>query len=164
LERVALGELTLQKMGYKFKRLKYLRIAQRAFLTSLNETDWEVCRVKYPHHCTDQILNNFVILFSNWKDPAPKKKKKKHAEAAEEEILLTAYREGFTAYIALAIDWLRMKNTIDNVLTEKEANRACSRLEHPKFGNIMYQIYPNDVLKLHEYMPKRPYGLILADV
>jgi hypothetical protein len=137
LERVALGELTLQEMGYEFKRLKYLAIAQRAFLTCLNETDWEVCRVKYPHHCTDEILNNFVTAFSMWKDPLPNKKKKT-VGVVEEEIPLTAYPEGFTAHIALAIDWLRMKNTSDNVSTEEEANRACNRFEHPKFGNIMY--------------------------
>jgi hypothetical protein len=39
LKRVALGELTLLEMGYKFKLLKYLGIAQRAFLTCLNKTD-----------------------------------------------------------------------------------------------------------------------------
>jgi hypothetical protein len=72
-----------------------------------------------------------------WKDPTSKKKKK-NAGAVEEEISLTAYPEGFTAHIALAIDWLRMKNTSDNVSTEDEANRACSRFEHLKFGNIMY--------------------------
>jgi hypothetical protein len=48
-------------------------------------------------------LNNFVISFSNWKDLAPKKKKK-DAGAVEQKIPLTAYPEGFMAYIALAID------------------------------------------------------------
>jgi hypothetical protein len=64
LERVALGELSLQEMGHEFKRLKYLRVVQRAFLTCLNKIDWEDCKIKYPYHCTDKILNNFVTSFS----------------------------------------------------------------------------------------------------
>ncbi len=63
LQWVILGELSLQEMGLEFKRLKYLAIMQQAFLTSLNEETWMDCKTKYPQHCNDEILNNFVPLF-----------------------------------------------------------------------------------------------------
>jgi hypothetical protein len=97
------------------------------------------------------------------KDPTPKKKKK-DVGANKEEIPLTAYHDGFTAHIDMAHEWLMMNNSGDKVSTEEEANRACTHFEHPKFRNILYQIFCKDVQKLVEYMPKRPYGLILADI
>jgi hypothetical protein len=92
------------------------------------------------------------------------KKKKKDVEAVEEEIFLMAYPDGFTAHIGMAIEWLMMKNRSNKVPSENEANRACNHFEHPKFENILYQIFSKDVKKLVEYMPKRPYGLILVDI
>jgi hypothetical protein len=77
---------------------------------------------------------------------------------------LTAYHDGFIAHIGMAHEWLRMKNSGDKVSTKEKANHACSHFKHLKFGNILYQIFSKDVQKLVEYMPKRPYGLILADI
>jgi hypothetical protein len=85
-------------------------------------------------------------------DPTSKKKKK-DGGAIEEEISLTIYPDSFTAHIGMTHEWLRMKNSVDKVSIEEKANRACNHFEHPKFGNILYQIFP-----------KRPYGLILADI
>jgi hypothetical protein len=57
-----------------------------------------------------------------------------------------------------------MKNSGDKVSTEEEINRVCKHFEHLKYGNILYQIFSKDVQRLVEYMPKRPYGLILANI
>ena len=53
-------------MGQEFKRLKYMGIVQKAFLSSLVEPSWSACKAKYTEHCTDEILKNFVPLFSTW--------------------------------------------------------------------------------------------------
>jgi hypothetical protein len=89
------------------------------------------------------------------KDPNLKKKKK-DVGAFEEEIPLMAYPDGFTAHIRMRQKWLRMKNSNDKVSTKEQANHVCSHFEQPKFGNILYQIFPKDVQKLVEYMSKRP--------
>jgi len=66
LQRVINKELSLQEMGQEFKRLKYMGIVQKAFLSSLVEPSWSACKAKYTEHCTDEILKNFVPLFSTW--------------------------------------------------------------------------------------------------
>ena len=66
LQRVINKELSLQEMGQEFKRLKYMGIVQKAFLSSLVEPSWSACKTKYTEHCTDEILKNFVPLFSTW--------------------------------------------------------------------------------------------------
>ena len=64
LQRVLDRELSLQEMGQEFKRLKFMGVVQRAFISSLVEPSWSAC--KYKEHCTDEILKNFVPLFTTW--------------------------------------------------------------------------------------------------
>jgi hypothetical protein len=62
LQRVVNGELSLQEMGLEFKRIKVMMVVQRAFFNYLGDA----CKTKYPLHCTDELLINFVITFQNW--------------------------------------------------------------------------------------------------
>jgi len=66
LQRVLDKELSLPEMGQEFKRLKFMGIVQRAFISSLVEPTWSACKRKYTEHCTDEILKNFVPVFSTW--------------------------------------------------------------------------------------------------
>jgi hypothetical protein len=66
LQRVILGELTLQEMGQKFKRLKTMATIQRAFLKCLTKRTWEKCKTTYPQNYTDTILANMVSTFIGW--------------------------------------------------------------------------------------------------
>jgi hypothetical protein len=66
LQRVILGELTLQEMGQEFKRLKTMATIQRAFLKCLTKKTWEECKTTYPKYCTDTILANMVPTFIGW--------------------------------------------------------------------------------------------------
>ena len=43
-------------------------------------------------------------------------------------------------------------------------NLRCLRYEHPRFGDILYEIHGKDAKMLHEYCPKRDYTLVLADI
>jgi hypothetical protein len=63
LQRVILGELTLQEMGQEFKRLKTMATIQRAFLKCLTKRTWDECKTTYPKYCTDTILANIVPKF-----------------------------------------------------------------------------------------------------
>jgi hypothetical protein len=75
-----------------------------------------------------------------------------------------SYPDDFTAHICMAQNWLAMKASSDTVSVEKEANRACNHFEHPKLGNILNQIFTSDARDLHQYMPRRAYRLILANI
>jgi hypothetical protein len=66
LKRVIDGELSLAEMGQEFVRHKIGQKVQKAFLASLNEESWTACKEKYPEHCTDNFLQNFVPLFVKW--------------------------------------------------------------------------------------------------
>ena len=66
LQRVLDKELSLPEMGQEFKRLKFMGIVQKAFISSLVEPTWSECKKKYKEHCTDEILKNFVPVFSTW--------------------------------------------------------------------------------------------------
>ena len=66
LQRVLNKELSLSEMGQEFKRLKFMCVVQRAFVNSLIEDSWTACKNKYTQHCTDEILLNFVPLFTTW--------------------------------------------------------------------------------------------------
>ena len=66
LKRVIDGELSLPEMGQEFLRHKIGLKVQKAFLASLNEDSWSACKAKYPEHCSDNFLQNFVPVFANW--------------------------------------------------------------------------------------------------
>ncbi len=66
LKRVIDGELSLPEMGQEFTRHKTGLKVQKAFLASLNEESWSACKAKYPEHCSDNFLQNFVPVFANW--------------------------------------------------------------------------------------------------
>lgn len=97
------------------------------------------------------------------KDPTTKRKKKESA-GEDEEVVLGSYPDIFTSHIDQAQQWYRMVMSSEKVSQVEEADRNCSIFEHPKFGDIMYQTFTKDVRELHDYMPRRPYTLILADI
>jgi hypothetical protein len=66
LQRVLTKELSLQEMGQEFQRHKFQMQVQKAFLTCLHEESWGACKTKYPEHCTDNVLKNFVPVFQTW--------------------------------------------------------------------------------------------------
>jgi hypothetical protein len=66
LKRVVNGELSLSDMGQEFVRHKTGQKVQKAFLASLNEETWTACKEKYPEHCTDNFLQNFIPMFVKW--------------------------------------------------------------------------------------------------
>ena len=40
----------------------------------------------------------------------------------------------------------------------------CLRYEHVKFGDVLYEIHYKDARLLHDYILKRDYALVLADI
>jgi hypothetical protein len=66
LQRVVEGKLSLQEMGQEFKRHKVMNVIQRAFLYSLEETKWSDCKEKYPNHCSDKFLKDFIPIFQGF--------------------------------------------------------------------------------------------------
>ena len=69
LKRVLDGSISLAEMGQEFVRHKIGQKVQKAFLASLNEESWSDCKKKYPEHCTDNFLQNFVPTFTKWVNP-----------------------------------------------------------------------------------------------
>lgn len=43
-------------------------------------------------------------------------------------------------------------------------NLRCLRFEHPTHGDILYEVHSKDARVLHEYLPKRDYTLVVADI
>lgn len=66
LKRVIDGEISLAEMAAEFNQHKVGLKVQKAFLVSLQEETWDKCKKKYPEHCTDNFLQNFVPTFSGW--------------------------------------------------------------------------------------------------
>ena len=66
LKRVIDGSISLSEMGQEFTRHKIGQRVQKAFLASLNEESWSACKSKYPEHCNDNFLQNFVPTFAKW--------------------------------------------------------------------------------------------------
>ena len=95
------------------------------------------------------------------KEKAPKKKK---GEDGEEEREMLSYLDKFSAHICQAQQWLAMVNSNQQVSQEETVNLRCLRFEHPSYGDILYEIHAKDAKVLHEYMPKRDYSLMLADI
>ena len=95
------------------------------------------------------------------KQKAPSKKKS--GEDAEEDTMIS-YPNKFSAHICQAQAWLAMITSNQQVSQEDSVNLRCSRFEHPKFGDVLYDIYCQDARLLHDYIPKREYTLVLADI
>lgn len=66
LKRVIDGEISLAEMAAEFTQHKVGLKVQKAFLVSLQEETWDDCKTKYPEHCTDNFLQNFVPTFAAW--------------------------------------------------------------------------------------------------
>ena len=96
------------------------------------------------------------------KEKAPAKKKK--GEEGEDEREMISYPDKFSAHICQAQAWLAMVNSNQTVSQEESVNLRCLRFEHPKFGDILYEIHCKDARLLHDYIPKRDYSLVLADI
>jgi hypothetical protein len=56
-----------------------------------------------------------------------------------------------------------LTSTIRLLETEQD-DKDCLTFEHPKFRDIKYQTFQRDVKDLHEFMPRMPYTLFLADI
>jgi hypothetical protein len=100
------------------------------------------------------------LFFQNDKTASKKKKAAKDAEERE----LLSYRKTFTALISQAQQWLKMLNKIKVLSQQESIDKDLVHFEHPRFGNIKYHIFNKDVKHLPEYMPKRDYTLILANI
>ena len=57
-----------------------------------------------------------------------------------------------------------MLNKSKELSQQESIDKDLVHFEHPRFENIKYQIFNKDVRNLPEYMPKRDYTLILADI
>jgi hypothetical protein len=94
------------------------------------------------------------------KEPTGKKKK------GEEERDLQTYPERFNAHILQAQSWLKMKLANSSIPSSADVpdRLKCLTFEHPDHGDMFYEIFEKDALKLHEFVTKRPYSLLLADI
>ena len=77
---------------------------------------------------------------------------------------MISYLEKFSAHICQAQAWLAMINSNQQVLQKDSLNLRSSRFEHPKFGDVLYDIHSEDARLLHDDVPKRDYTLVLADI
>lgn len=90
--------------------------------------------------------------------------RKKKGEEVEEDRDMTSYPDKFSAHICQAQQWLSMVNSNQGVSQEDTVNIRCLRFEHQTHGDILYEIHCKDAKTLHEYIPKRDYTLMLADI
>jgi hypothetical protein len=74
------------------------------------------------------------------------------------------YPDKFTAIISQAQEWLDMVNQSIVCSQQEGIDRDLVHFEHPRFGNIKYQIFQKDARYLATYMPKRDDTLILANI
>ena len=81
-----------------------------------------------------------------------------------EESELSTYPECFNAHIVQAQNWLRMKIANKAVVPGSTGAAKGVCFEHPEYGDVSYDIHNKDVLKLHEFVPKRDYTLAMVDV
>lgn len=95
------------------------------------------------------------------KKKAPKKKK---GDNGEEEREMISYPDKFAAHIDQAQAWLAMVNSNQQVSQEDSVNLRCLRFEHQVYGDVLYEIHSHDARLLHDYIPKRDYTLVLADI
>jgi hypothetical protein len=75
-----------------------------------------------------------------------------------------SYPDKFTTIISQAQEWLDMVNQSTVCSQQEGIDRDLVHFEHPRFGNIKYQIFQKDAGYLATYMPKKDYTLILADI
>jgi hypothetical protein len=57
-----------------------------------------------------------------------------------------------------------MLNKSEKLSQQKSINKDLVHFKHPRFGNIKYHIFNKDVRNLPQYMLRRDYTLILADI
>jgi hypothetical protein len=96
------------------------------------------------------------------KDTTGLKKKKTSEDGEDKEP--ASYPEKFTSLISQSQQWLEMLNKSEELSQQESIDKDLVHFEHPRFGNIKYHIFNKDVRNLLEYMPRRDYTLILADI
>jgi hypothetical protein len=57
-----------------------------------------------------------------------------------------------------------MLNKSEELSQHESIDKDLVHFNNPRFGNIKYHIFNKDVRNLPEYMPRRDYTLILADI
>ncbi len=111
-----------------------------------------------------KFLKHTLTVAFLQKDPTSKGKKKVTAGGEEEEVPLKSYPESFSAHVEQAREWLRMVTSSQRLSQVEQVDKDCLIFEHPRFGDIKYQTFQRDVKELHEFAPRRPYTLFLADI
>ena len=108
------------------------------------------------------VIQSNVSIFLLQKEPSTGRKKAK----TDEEKDLQTYPERFNAHILQAQSWLKMKLANSSLPSSDEIpdQLKCLTFEHPDHGDTFYEIYEKDALKLHDFVTKRPYSLLLADI
>jgi hypothetical protein len=96
------------------------------------------------------------------KDNIGSKKKKTSEDGEDKEP--TFYPENFTSLISQAQQWLEMLNKSKELSQQESIDKDLVHFEHPRFGNIKYHVFNKDVRNLPEYIPRRDYTLILANI
>jgi hypothetical protein len=96
------------------------------------------------------------------KDSTGSKKKKTFENREDKEP--ASYPEKFTSLISQAQQWLEMLNKSKELSQQESIDKDLVHFKNSRFGNIKYHIFNKDVRNLPEYMPRRDYTLILADI
>ena len=77
---------------------------------------------------------------------------------------MSTYPERFNAHIVQAQNWLQMKIANKAVVPRSASVPKGVSFEHLEHEDVFYEIHTQDVLKLHEFVPKREYTLAIVDV
>jgi hypothetical protein len=96
------------------------------------------------------------------KDTIGSKKKKIFEDRKDKEP--ASYPEKFISLLNQAQQWLKMLNKSEELSQHESIDKDMVHFKNPRFGNIKYHIFNKDMRNLLEYMPRRDYTLILANI